>query len=231
MSSLMASALNNENEEEEDFFDMLSKEEESAPPLLVQAPAPVIMTAGGAQSEPAHHVLSYDSDQESPDNRSPPPTGPDFQVILGEFYSKYNFSNLDKVPYLADKFNFRRWELWEQLSIKYRLSPTESRMAWIKFNVRHDGVSECARRLFVYDEAVSISDESSTIRKAAWRSMLGIDPNENQRDTYNKYVPELAPREYVKRLTSESSDIVRDIQRTHQELGFFQDVWSIILHP
>lgn len=211
------------DEDEEDFFQMLENAEDAG-----EAKQPVIQTKivqERISATPPHHFLHYDSDQEAEPRMSHTPTShePDLVGVLSEFYSKYNFNNLDRVPYLADKFNFRRWELWEQLSIKYRLSPTESRLLWIDFCVHRDGIPECARQLFQDHEAISIPDDSGPLRKAAWRAMLGIHPQSDQRELFEKYISELAPRGEIAKLTPQTSDIARDVERTHQELAFFQD--------
>ena len=112
-------------DEEEDFFAMLEKEEDAPPPPLIQTNDSVAMSANvvpvlterNPSLEPAHHSLASDSDHElaAPSMAHPVESDIVFEENLSEFYSKYNFGNLEKVKYLADKFCFRRWELWEQL--------------------------------------------------------------------------------------------------------------------
>ena len=231
------------DDEEEDFFQMLNDgHQQSSPPQLISLPQDKVQLGASVrdatlsqvscasevppvQEEARHHSLNSgdESDTDHHSDYSPVNKENEFMSILASFYSTHNFANLDKVPYLAEKFNFRRWELWEQLSIKYKLSPRESRETWIQFNVSHEGVPECARRLFSFDEAFKIADESVSLRKAAWRSMLANSTHE-QRDLYSKYAQEFASRESIVGLTSENNVIVRDVLRTHQELGYFQDV-------
>ena len=217
------------DEEEEDFFTMLSKEEQVVPQLISMTNASATQEQRQnvpTSPEPVHHLLASESDHEIPAVSTDAHirhADEMFEEVLTEFYSKYNFGNLEKVAYLAEKFNFRRWELWEQLSIKYRLSPNESRKLWIRFNVSHDGINECARKLFQSDEVVSIPDDAVSLRKISWRRLLRIVPDDTQRDLYRKYASELAPGEVISKLSPENNDIARDVHRTHQELALFQE--------
>ena len=220
-------------DEEEDFFAMLEKEEDAPPPQLIQTNDSVAMSANvvpvlterNPSLEPAHHSLASDSDHElaAPSMAHPVESDIVFEENLSEFYSKYNFGNLEKVKYLADKFCFRRWELWEQLCIKYKLSPEESRLLFIKFNISHEGINECSRKLFHNDEIISIPDDAMSLRKAAWRKLLGLSTDESQQELYMKYASELAPPELLAGISSENSDIARDVYRTHQELSLFRE--------
>jgi len=219
-----------EDDEEEDFFAMLAKDKGEAP-QLISKPAPIVVQEPieippVVSPEPENHFMASDSDHELPDSQDARTchTDTQFQEALTEFYSKYNIGNLEKVEYLAEKFYFRRWELWEQLSIKYRLSPSESRKLWIKFNVVHEGINECARKLFHSDEVVSIPDDALSLRKVSWRRLLSVYPDDSQREMYSKYASELAPRDKISALTPENNDIARDVHRTHQELALFQEV-------
>ena len=147
----------------------------------------------------------------------------DFKNALYEFYARYNFGNLDKVPYLAEKFFFRRWELWKQLSIKYHLSPRESAELWVRFNLRFDGVPECARRLFGSHETVVVTSDSAR-RKAIWVSIL-LGTSDNHKEQYRKHSDEIQHRMSEGKINTISSQSIQlDVIRTHQELGFFQDV-------
>lgn len=237
-----------EDEQEEDFFAMLTADEKvitgtgsgsgaeissghtDQPPSA--EPFPIHQSrhsAAGAE----YHDMASDSELDEHIRWHHPSQGPDSNIKSGDdfeetlrwFYSKYNFGNLDKVAFLASKFTDRRWELWEQLSMKYRLSPTEARELWIRFHVQHSGLNECAKRLFGLSEIIIIPDESMVARKGAWRTILGVHSgNSEQRSLYQKYVAELAPTDVISGLCPESSDIVRDVHRTHQELGFFREV-------
>ena len=227
-------------EEDEDFFAILEKEDE-IPPQLVSHKTVEAADEASTQSasvtqqerpkspEPAHHSLASESDHELLEPIPALPTEPDmlFEEHLTEFYSKHNFGNLDKVRYLADKFNFRRWELWEQLCIKYKLSPNEARLLFIKFNMSNEGMNECARKLFHGDEVISIPEDAMTQRKSAWRKLLGVVSDDSQRDLYLKYASELAPAEILAAINSDNNEIARDVYRTHQELALFREVWNI----
>ena len=253
---------NQSHDDEEDFFAMLGEEEPvTAPalkslatgsgaivkepivaPRLASAVEPgvtieyesdlVESTCHSSQPMPVHHILSSESDNDLPLSAEPAePTDKRFEETLRAFYHQYNFGNLDKVPYLAEKFHSRRWELWEQLSIKYRLSPRESRSLWIDFNIYRDGVSECARKLFSVEEIVSVQDDSIEQRRLAWKKMLNVDSSDSQKALYHKYRTELRSTEAGDDC---KNDITRDVHRTHQELGFFQEVcymmhWTLIL--
>ena len=143
----------------------------------------------------------------------------EFKSALSDFYARYNFANLDKVPYLAEKFFFRRWELWKQLSMKYHLSPRESSDLWIRFNVRFDGVPECARRLFGSHETVVINSDSAK-RREVWTAHL-CAPSDTQREQYHRHSAEIGD---LSGATSSTQPIHLDVVRTHQELSFFQEV-------
>jgi hypothetical protein len=149
------------------------------------------------------------------------PSFEDFKDALQEFYATYNFGNLEKVPYLAERFIFRRWDLWRQLSIKYRLSPRESANLWIRFNVKFDGIPECARRLFDSPETVQISSDSLEERRKIWIKLLAIS-SDSQREQYDKHVLEVSKSGQV---DDQANNCIRiDVVRTHQELSFFQEV-------
>lgn len=209
------------HDEEEDFFDMLGKGDESEPPRLLQidavnAAVPIVDANALDLLEPyvsQNTQLSHDSHNREEEGL------PSFANTLAAFYSKYNFGNLDKVEYLAEKFESRRWELWEQLCIKYKLSPNESRETWIKFNLLRDGQAACARRLFEREEAVTILEDSPSMRMTAWIKILAVIPSDTQVDAYQKYVAEIASQHGSFELGI--SEIKRDIERTHQELSFF----------
>lgn len=229
-----------DDNDEEDFFSMLTKDDAEAPPLI-KAPERLSATAeldGDFKGQnplvapdPMYHHMASDSEHELEESSpvAAPRSVTEFEEILAEFYAKHNFGNLDKVPYLAEKFTDRRWELWEQLSIKYKLSPSESRTLWIRFHIQSDGVSECARKLFKLDGTVTIPDDSMLLRKAAWRRILCVNADDDtQRVLYHKYADEIAPRERIEKLSPETSDIVRDVLRTHQELAFFHEVCCFV---
>jgi hypothetical protein len=175
-----------------------------------------------SQAVPIHHILSSESDNEIPLSTEPSELpNRRFEDTLRTFYLQYNFGNLDKVPYLAEKFDSRRWELWEQLSIKYRLSPRESRSLWIDFNIHHDGIYECARKLFSTEELILVQGDSIEQRRIAWKKMLNIESDDSKKSLYNKYRTEIHSTEVG---DDGINDITRDVHRTHQELGLFQDV-------
>jgi hypothetical protein len=221
------------DDEEEDFFSMLEKEDHRDPPSRnVESKSSVGLEHSypiNVSPELVHHSLASDSDSNvsTPHLRGSTVSDTVFRETLLEFYTKYNLSNIEKVEYLADKFFSRRWELWEQLNIKYRLSPGEARLLWIKFNIPHDGIGECARKLFRCEEVISIPDDVLSSRRAAWRKLMGISGDESLQHTYLNYVMELAPCQNLAAFSTDHSDIVRDVQRTHQDLAFFQEVcWS-----
>jgi hypothetical protein len=152
----------------------------------------------------------------------------EFKASLYDFYAKYNFGNLDKVPYLAEKFFFRRWELWKQLSMKYHLSPRESSELWIRFNVRFDGVPECSRRLFGSHETVVINSDSAK-RREAWSNLLCVSPD-TQQDQYHKHCVEITQRSSTSPTSSPSTQSIHlDVVRTHQELSYFQEVCIAVM--
>lgn len=203
-------------DEEEDFFDMLSKGEDPEPRKGSQLVDPMSHVHGLIPTDNSH-PLKYATGPIPPSPLGEAATS--FAQYLAEFYSKHNFGNLDKVDYLAEKFELRRWELWEQLSIKYKLSPKESRVTWVKFIADRYGPGECARKLFDRSELVTILDDIPSMRKTAWVDMLGLNALDSQRGVYQKYTEEITFPD----ADSESAnvEIMRDVQRTHQELAFF----------
>ena len=170
-----------------------------------------------------HHSLVSESENELGDERlheHVPGTISSFEDVLTNFYSQYNIANMDKVSYLADKFDNRRWELWEQLSIKYKLSPRESRLLWIQFNLEHEGAAECSRKLFGLTRCYYIHDDQADSRASLWRQLLIPDLSDDKTEAYIKYTEELQGDPH----SAYENDIVRDVHRTHQELSFFQQV-------
>jgi hypothetical protein len=204
-----------ENEEEEDFLAMLDGPVVEPVPKLIEASSP----------PPNHHILSSDTDDELPvaeAHQEPIAIDTYFQTVLTEFYSRFNFNNLQRVAYIAEKFQFRRWQLWEQLTIKYHLSPNDSRLLWINFNINHDGMPECSRRLFGDHEMIRVDDGPNT-RRTHWKHMLGVDASDEQKNLYAKYVLETLDLSAREANTEKIDEILRDVDRTHQELAFFQD--------
>lgn len=204
-------------DEEEDFLALVES------PKNADTVAPV---ANPAPTKLAEHCLSSGnaSDTEAPPAPTNMPSFEEFKETLTEFYAKYNFGNLDKVPYITEKFFFRRWDLWKQLSIKYRLSPRQSSDLWIRFNIKFDGVSECARRLFDSDETVQVASDSLENRRNIWSTLLGPVLEDN-REQYSKHLSEIQTKLASKSDSQDSSQIIHlDVVRTHQELGFFQEV-------
>jgi len=206
------------DDDEEDFLALVDSEEKSVkdvPQIAVQ-PDTVDLSSdehlslseiqtGHVEQNGTHEATSLD----------------DFKSALYDFYARYNFGNLDKIPYLAEKFYFRRWELWKQLSMKYHLSPRESAELWTRFNVRFDGVPECARRLFGSHETVVINSDSKR-RRELWVALLSVTAD-NHREQYNKHSAEIQERKGTIDLSA-PQPIHLDVIRTHQELSFFQEV-------
>jgi hypothetical protein len=230
-------------DEEEDFFAMLD-EESSVPKLLSHPPVvndathpsvphapethpsmkwPLESAALIQDNSAIHHSLVSESDNELGDAPVPdhvPATISSFEDVLANFYSQYNIANMDKVSYLAEKFDTRRWELWEQLSIKYKLSPRESRLLWIQFNLKHEGAAECSRKLFSLTRCYYVDDDQPGSRSSIWRQLLIPDLSDDKTGAYIKYTEELQGIANG----AHEDDIVRDVHRTHQELSFFQQV-------
>ena len=147
----------------------------------------------------------------------------DFKNALYDFYARYNFGNLDRVPLLAEKFFFRRWELWKQLSIKYHLSPRQSAELWTRLNVRFDGVPECTRRLFGSHETV-VTNSDTARRKDIWVALL-VPTSDTHREQYRKHSDEVQQRVSEYQTDPQHVQSIQlDVIRTHQELSFFQEV-------
>ena len=132
-------------------------------------------------------------------------------TCVGNFYVQYNFGNLEKISFIIEKYNFKRTELWKMLSIKYKLSPNESRKLWIKLCLSSSGMPECLRQLFSIDSIHLINDENRTEN---WRNILKISEK-------------IGDGEYL-RLSTEVGEyggiheIENDINRTHQDFEFFR---------
>jgi len=212
---------NFDQEEEEDFFALLGGS--SAKEEVVVQPAALV-----SPTQPAPQVVEHELSPRSVTDKGPVQQShselhsfEDFKEALLDFYATYNFGNLDKVPYLTEKFFFRRWDLWKQLSIKYRLSPRESSNLWTRFNIKFDGIPECTRRLFDSAETITLSTDSLDDRRKIWASILSSSSDTN-REQYAKHVAEVLDA-WVK--DDQSSNCIRiDVIRTHQELSFFQEV-------
>jgi|LauGreDrversion4_2_1035121.scaffolds.fasta_scaffold12766_4 hypothetical protein len=212
----MSNHNNNIEDDEEDFLALVDGEKRST----VEINTEQIIHPETVDLSSDEHIstTSVATGQPVPNGAREGSTFEEFKSALSDFYARFNFANLDKVPYLAEKFFFRRWELWKQLSMKYHLSPRESSDLWIRFNVRFDGVPECARRLFGSDETVVINSDSSK-RREVWTAYLSV-PSDSQREQYHKHSVEIRdPSE-----TSSNQPIYLDVVRTHQELSFFQEV-------
>jgi hypothetical protein len=206
------------DDDEEDFLALVDSEEKSVkdlPQIAVQ-PDTVDLSSDEhlslSEIQTGHETQNGTHEGTSLDN---------FKSALYDFYARYNFGNLDKIPYLAEKFYFRRWELWKQLSMKYNLSPRESAELWTRFNVRFDGVPECARRLFGSHETVVINSDSRR-RRELWVTLLSVTAD-NHREQYKKHSAEIEERKGTIDLSA-TQPIHLDVIRTHQELSFFQEV-------
>jgi hypothetical protein len=177
--------------------------EKDEPYLSAREPASPVDVKTSPPVEPVHHVLHSDSEPDTPRN-------PEFGSVLSEFYSKHNFANLDKVPYLADKFVARKWDLWEQLCIKYRLSPKESTKLWSDFQL----CSESNSRLFQLSDSIAPSMDRSTL----WLELLGQVTAAQVRE-YDELREMCAYSD-----KEERGYVSRDVTRTHQDFEFFQQV-------
>lgn len=150
----------------------------------------------------------------------------DFKCALDDFYSVYNVGNMSKVSYLALKFTARRWELWEQLSIKYRISPRESSRFWIRFNTSGLCSFDSIQRLFGSDSEPSGPMGEDMNRSSFWVGILGLSGlSDTDNISYSKYVSEL---EFTASVSKITDSIWLDVVRTHQELALFQQVRFIL---
>jgi hypothetical protein len=218
----------NIDDEEEDFLALVGSSGDSSnlnDGVLV-TPATLVLPSSESQEVEHVELSPRETNDASPVQQSHTelPSFEDFKDALSDFYATYNFGNLEKVPYLAERFFFRRWDLWKQLSVKYRLSPRESVNLWIRFNVKFDGIPECTRRLFDSPETVQISTDSLDDRRKIWIKFLSSS-SDSQREQYEKHVSEIlqsGPND------DQASNCIRiDVVRTHQELSFFQDVCTV----
>lgn len=192
-------------DDEEDFLELLgtSSVKVASPPTNMPPPAESANQA--SVFEPVHHVLHSEDEEESTLEN-------DFASALAEFYSKHNFANLDKVPYLVEKFSDRRWDMWEQLCIKYRLSASQSVKIWTEFGL----MSECKSRVFLLSKEDAPPDHE--FRADTWLFLLACSKGEHSGD-YCLF-KNMQPRE----VDGVRCHIARDVCRTHQDFEFFQKV-------
>ena len=212
-----------DDDEEEDFFSMVGKSNESPPVVSVH------LLSNSSEEIAANSVApTLISAVDGPREKMGSELSPflPFESALERFYAVHNISNLSKIAYLAEKFNDRRWELWEQLSMKYRLCPRESVQLWADFN--YPGLSEVAalNRLFGVEVLGEWFDETRPNRMKLWTAALQMNESSSDEELYSKYLCELVP-------SAEDEVILLDVRRTHQEMGFFQEVclcgWSIFM--
>ena len=194
------------------------------------------------QPAPVSHGLGHDS---IPELIEHPPSVLDTARGLPEsrlgkavylFYEVYNPDNLDKSIAIAEKFNERRWELWEQMSIKYKLSIAASTKLFVELFV--DALPQVTGQLFSCPPLFS-RDETLAVRTAQWRGLLGLTDAElaAKRSLYQDYLNEIISKSSAESNTDETSlsrpssrnskfsaeTIGIDVARTHQECSFFHE--------
>ncbi len=196
------------DDDEEDFLELLGNTPDK---LNMGAVAPIhpqgmdLPVPSTKSFEPVHHIVHSDDERDNTESDG-------FASILSDFYSRHNFANLDKVPYLVDKFCERKWDMWEQLCIKYKLSARDATKLWMDFGL----MSEFRSRFFQLSGNNPSND--ARVRKDIWLFLLGCSEADHAGDY------ELFKNMQLKESDNSRCHIAKDVCRTHQDFEFFQKV-------